>query len=173
MKGFSPKITLVWIIVAFVTISIWSIPLAAEKKKFSMSTKREKVISENILTNFGEHKVFIKQGVSLEIITESTDPNLIGAEQTVYWQNCAIGRSMNEKAVTITRTKNGDCLYSNRDSTFKLIKEEIVSKVYESESAFQFIGGTGKYEEIKGGGTCRGKASPKEITSKCEGEWEF
>jgi len=117
MKGFSPKVTLAGIIVAFVTISLCSIPLAAEKKKFSMSTKREKVISENILTNFGEHKVFIKQGVSLEIITESTDPNLIGAEQTVYWQNYAIGRSMSEKAVTITRTKNGDCLYSNRDST--------------------------------------------------------
>ena len=109
----------------------------------------------------------------MEIITDSTDPNLIGVEQNVYWQNHAIGKSMTERAITITRTKGGDCFYSNRDSAFRYVKTDVLFKEYESESTFQFIGGTGKYEDIKGGGTCRGKVTAKEVTLKCEGEWEY
>jgi hypothetical protein len=103
-----------------------------------------------------------------------TLPNLIGAEQNVNWlYNLAVGKSVNERAITITRTKDGDCFYTNRDVAFKVIKRDIAGREYESESTFQFTGGTGKYEDIKGGGTCRGKVTAKEVSSKCEGEWEY
>lgn len=59
-----------------------------------MSVKRGKWVSEKLLVPYGENSQMrldfqryeLKQGVNLDIITESTEPNLIGAEQTVYWQ---------------------------------------------------------------------------------------
>ena len=64
-----------------------------------------------------------------------SNPNLIGAEQPVYWlNNRAIGKSMNERATTIIRTKDGDYFYPNRNVTFRFLKREIVSWGFESES---------------------------------------
>jgi hypothetical protein len=174
MKRHLSKAGVVGIIIAFVTISFSFTALAAEKRKFSMSFKNEKIVSEKFLQVTGDYKNVMKQGESLNIITDSTDPNLIGAEQTVYWQYIrAIGYGTNERGITITRSKDGDCFYSKWESTLRVIKRDIVNWESESESRFQFIGGTGKYSEIKGGGACKGKRTPKEDTAKCEGEWEF
>ena len=53
----------------------------------------------------------LKQGVSLDMITDSTDPNLIGAEQTVYWQRDRVaGHPLNERGIVITRSKDGRLL---------------------------------------------------------------
>ena len=172
-RSFS-KVGVAGIIVALVMISFCFTALAAENKVFSVSLKNEKVLSEKFLQVNGDFKNVIKQGESLNIITDSTDPNLIGAEQTVYWQYTrAIGHGVNEKGITITRSKNGDCFYTTWESAFRVIKRDLVNWESESESKFQFIGGTGKYNQIKGGGTCKGKRTPKEDSAKCEGEWEF
>jgi len=172
-RSFSKK-GVAGIIVALVMISFYFTVLAAEKKVFSVSLKNEKILSEKFLQVTGDFKNVVKQGESLNIITDSTDPNLIGAEQTVYWQYIrAIGYGSSERGITITRSKDGDCFYTKWESAFRVIKRDIGNVEYESESKFQFIGGTGKYNEIKGGGTCRGKRTPKEDSAKCEGEWEY
>jgi hypothetical protein len=139
-----------------------------------MKVKNEKIISEKFLQVAGDHKNVIKQGESLGIITNSTDPSLIGAEQTVYWQrDIAIGHVGTERGYTITRSKDGDCFYSRYESTFKVIRKEFPKTETDSLLRHQFIGGTGKYSDIKGGYSCQGKKAEKEDTAKCEGEWEF
>ena len=86
-----------------------------EKKKFSLSTKREKWVSENLLEAYGDksqirmdfQRYVLKQGVHLDIVSESTEPDLIGAEQTLYWQmDRVIGATyLNERGITDNRTK--------------------------------------------------------------------
>jgi hypothetical protein len=182
MKRDLLKVGVGGVIIAFAVISICFDTLAAEKKKVSTSTKRDKWVSENLLVPYGDQSQIrldfqryeLKKGVGLDIITESTDPNLIGAEETIYWQRDRIaGHPLYERGIRITRAKDGDCLYSKWESTFKITKFDMINWEFESESKFQFIGGTGKYNDIKGGGTCRGKRTPREENSKCEGEWEY
>ena len=182
MKRLFSKLGVVGFIVALVTISFCFTTMAAEKKKFSMSTKREKWVSENLLIPYGDNSQMrldfqryeLKQGVSLDIITESTDPNLFGAEQTVYWQrDRAAGHPLTERGITIARSKDGDCLYFKWESTFKITKFDMLNWEFESKSQVQFIGGTGKYSDLRGSGNCRGKRTPKEDSAKCEGEWEY
>jgi hypothetical protein len=170
------KVLLVGILMTFVMISFSFPSLAAEKKKFSMSTKMEKLISENYLASSGDFRNVLKQGVSLVIITEHTDPDFIGAEQTAYWLSDRPNRlkyTLIERGITVTRNKDGDRFYTRWESILKTSKPDNVNWELESESSFQFIGGNGKYVDIKGGGTCRGKRTPKEDTAKCEGEWEY
>lgn len=176
MKRHISKAGVVWIIVIFVTISFSLTVMAAEKKNFSMNTKMEKLISENYLASSGDFRNVLKQGVSLNIITEHTDPNVIGAEQTAYWLSDRPNRlkyALIERGITVTQTKDGDRFYTRWESILKTSKPDTVNWELESESSFQFIGGNGKYVDIKGGGTCRGKRTPKEDLAKCEGEWEY
>jgi hypothetical protein len=176
MKKDLSKGLFVGIIMAIVMISFSLPSLAAEKKKFSMSTKMEKLISEKYLASSGDFRNVLKQGVSLNIITEHPDPNVIGSEQTAYWLSDRPNRlkyTLIERGITVTQTKDGDRFYTRWESILKTSKPDTVNWELESETSFQFIGGNGKYVDIKGGGTCRGKRTPKEDISKCEGEWEY
>ena len=83
------------------------------------------------------------------------------------------GHPLNESGIIITRSKDGDCLYSKWDPTFKITKLDMFNWELEFESRFQFIGGTGKYSDLKESGTCRGERTPIEDPAKCEGEWEY
>lgn len=176
MKKDLSKGLFVGILMTFVMISFSFPSLAAEKKKFSMSTKMEKLISQNYLVASGDFRNVLKQGVSLNIITDHTDPNVIGAEETAYWlsdQLNGLQYTLTENGLTVTRSKDGDYFYSRWESILKTTKQDLANWELDSESSFQFIGGTGKYVGIKGGGTCRGKRTPKEDLAKCEGEWEY
>jgi hypothetical protein len=173
MKRYFSKVG-VAVIAAFATISFCLTVLAAEKRVFSMSLKNEKVVSEKVLQVQGDFKNLIKQGERLNIITDSTEPSLIGAQQTVYWQlDIAIGHVGTERGYTITRTKDGDCFYSRYESTFKVIRKEFPKTETDSTSKHQFIRGTGKYSDLTGGYSCIGKRTQKADTEKCEGEWEY
>jgi hypothetical protein len=174
MKRSFSKVAAAGVFAALATISFCFTVLAAEKKIFSMSLKNEKVVSEKILQVQGDFKNVIKQGERLNIITDSSDPSLIGAEQTVYWQlDIAIGHVGTERGYTITRTKDGDCFYSRYDSTFKVIRKQFPKTETDSISKHQFIRGTGKYSDLTGSYSCTAKKTEKEETAKCEGEWEY
>ena len=176
MKRHLSTSAFVGIIMAIVMISCSFTALAAEKKKFLMNTKMEKLISENYLASSGDFRNVLKQGVRLNIITEHTDPNVIGAEQTAYWLSDRPNRlkyTLIERGITVTQTKDGDRFYTRWESILKTSKPDTVNWELESELSFQFIGGNGKYVDIKGGGACQGKRTPKEDTAKCEGEWEY
>ena len=180
MKRLFPKFG-VAVSVAVAVILSFCFTVPATEKKFSLSTKREKWISENLIEAYGDkgqirmdfQRFELKQGMSLDIVADSSDPNLIGAEQTIYWiRDRVAGHPMNERGISITRTKDGDCLYTKWESILKITKMDMLNWEFGSELRFEVIGGTGKYSDMKGIGTCRGKRTPREDTSKCEGEWE-
>ena len=173
MKSSLLGIVIAGTIVAFL-ISFSIMALAAEKKVFSINLKNEKIVSEKILQAYGSERIQIKQGESLNIITDSKDPSLIGAEQTVYWQrDIVIGHEGVERGYTITRTKDGEVFYSRYESTYKVIRKEWPKKEVQSAEKHQIIGGFKKFDSITGSYSCNGTQTEKEQTIKCEGEWEY
>jgi hypothetical protein len=114
----------------------------------------------------------------VDIFTEHSDPSLIGAEQTIYGQSefrasMYPGDKGTSMGYTLTRSKNGDCYNTRWETTWQLTVAGYINWESEAETKFHIFGGTGKYSDAKGSGSCRSKATAKGETSKCEGEWEF
>jgi hypothetical protein len=149
--------------------------LAGDKKVFSINLKSEKIVSEKMLHVYESFKVLVSQGESLYIIKDSNDPNLIGAEQTVYWQrDSSLGRGGIERGYTITRTKDGDVFYSRYEGTFKVIRKDFPKTEKQSSSKHQIFGGVKKFDGVNGSYSCDAIMNEnKEEIVKCQGEWEF
>jgi hypothetical protein len=175
MKKGGLKVGLVAIIVAAVTISISCTALAAEKKKFVYSKKSEKVLSEININDRTDEKIRIRLWSRLDILTEHSDPSLIGAEETEYGQmdrpaSIYPGDKATAMGYTVTRSKDGDCYYAKFQSTriFTAISSGYMET--EAETKIQIFGGTGKYSGVKGSGTCKTKGTVISEIGKCEGE---
>ena len=165
-------------IVAAVMTFFFLTALGAEKKQFVYSKKTEKDLSRIYLQDRTDTKYRIAQWSRLDVITDHNDPELVGAEQTLYIQSNSL-RSMykGDKGVAwgyfITQSKGGDCYYSKFQSTYIITVASPTAWESEAEMKFQIFGGTGKYEGVRGSGTCKSKGTPMGETGKCEGEWEF
>ena len=78
-------------------------------------------------------------------------PNLIGAEQTVYWQrDIVIGHVGIERGYTITRPKDGGVFYSRYESTYKVIRKDFPKTEVQSSSKHQIFGGIKKFDGVNG-----------------------
>jgi hypothetical protein len=180
MKSPFSKVVLIGIIVAAVTVCFCFATPAAEKKKFTFTKKTEKYLSSVNLHDRTDQKYRITQWSRLDVISEHTDRDLIGAEETVYGQSeYRASMYKGDKLIcwgyTVTRNKDGDCYYTNFQSTGIMKKRIDFGLEIEMETKFQIFGGIGKYLDVKGSGVCRGKLttdSNSEI-AKCEGEWEY
>ena len=177
MKRLFSKVGLIGIVVAAVTISFCFTALAAEKKKFVYSAKGGKFLSEINLHDPTDQKYKITQWSRLYVYTEHNDPSLIGAEMTSYGQGDYIDMGGASRGISrgysITRSKDGDCTYAKWEATWAVTVADFVNWEVGGESKFQIIGGTGKYLDAKGNGTCQFKTTPTSETMKCEGEWEY
>jgi hypothetical protein len=178
MKKSSLKKGMVGVTIVAVTIIFCFSALAAEKKKFVMAKTSKMPASPTYLHDRTDQKYRITQWSRVDIITEHSDPSLIGAEQTVYGQSDF--RAFMDKGdggvswgYHVTRSKDGDCLYGRWESTWRLTVAHFSDWVSEGESKFQIFGGTGKYLNAKGSGICRSKTTAQGETVKCEGEWDF
>ena len=69
--------------------------------------------------------------------------------------------------------KNGDTTYGSYEGTHKTTDKEDGSWERTSEGTYKITGGTGKFKNIKGGGTYRGKATAEGAFSEFEGEVEY
>ncbi len=178
MQRLFPKVGLVGIVVAIITISFCFTALAAEKKKFAFSKKREKTLSEVNLHDRTDHKYRIRQYSYLDVITEHTDRDLVGAEQTVYGQSdfrasMYKGDKLQSWGYWVTRSKGEDCFYAKYQLTMTVteLKGLHWDDETETESKIEIFGGTGKYLDVKGSGICKSTGSG--TITKCEGEWEY
>jgi hypothetical protein len=180
MKRHFSKVVLIGIIVAAVTVSLCLATPAAEKKKLTFTKETEKYLSSINLHDRSDQKYRITQWSRLDVITEHTDRDLIGSEETVYGQSESRaslykGGRATSWGYTVNRNKEGDCYYIKFQSTGIANRRTDFGWEMEMETNFQIFGGTGKYLGVKGSGVCRGKLtsdSNREI-AKCEGEWEY
>ena len=105
--------------------------------------------------------------------TTSSDPDWNEAEHIVYEQHDAVAGTGIHRGYYTNRLKNGDTEYGTYEGTFKTTFKEDGSWEATSEGTWKVIGGTGKFKNIKGGGTYRGKATAQEAFTEWEGEVEY
>jgi hypothetical protein len=178
MRRLFPKVGLVGFVVAAITISFCFTALAAEKKKFAFSKKREKTLSEVNLHDRTDTKYRITQFSYLDVITEHTDRDLVGAEETFYGQtdyraSMYKGDKWPTWGYLVTRSKDEDCFYAKIQGMVTVMETKGWQWETESEIKIEIFGGTGKYLGVKGSGICKAQTMSSGTITKCEGEWDF
>jgi hypothetical protein len=147
---------------------------AAEKKKIMGTNKHGPLISRTVVP-LGPGDDPKHELVVLSIrrdTTTSSDPDHDGTEQTVYEQVDQVAGTGTARGYFVRLFKNGDTDYGPFEGTFKTtVKADGWETTW--EGTWKVIGGTGKFKNIKGGGTYRGKATAEGASSDWEGEVEY
>jgi hypothetical protein len=164
------------VIAAFVVASLSFSVQAAEKKKIMGIHKSGPVISQTVVPlgpgDDPKHKLVV-----LEIrrdTTSSSDPDLNETEHMVYEQRDEVAGTGTHRGYFINLLKNGDTEYGTYEGTFKTTFKEDGSWVTTTwEGTYKESGGTGKFKNIKGSGTYRGKATAEGASTEFEGEEEY
>lgn len=92
-------------------------------------------------------------------VISSKDPDFDGSEQTVYAYQDEYAHSGTQQGYFLYSLKSGEKIwakFSSVDST------TVIQASWEAtyQGVFRFIGGTGKYAHIRGGGSYQGKVRP-------------
>jgi len=171
MKKFFIKIGIVGLIITFV-IASFSFLVQAEKKKISGVDTVGPVISQTVASpgNTPNHQIVLRVVTNMGT---STDPDLGNFEQTAYELVDEVAGSGTHRGYGNNLHKNGDRTYGQFEGTHKTTVKEDGSWEATWEGTWKFVGGTGKFKNIKGGGTYKGKATPTGGTTTWEGEVEY
>jgi hypothetical protein len=165
----------VGVIAAFVVVSLSFSVQAAEKKKITGTHKSGPVISHTVVP-LGPGDDPKHELVVLEIhrdTTTSSDPDFNEAEHTVYEQRDSVAGTGTHRGYYTNLLKNGDTEYGLYEGTFKTTFKEDGSWETTWEGTVKVAGGTGKFKNIKGSGTYRGKATAEGASTEFEGEAEY
>ena len=146
---------------------------AAEKKKIMGHNKHEPPISRTVVSLGDDPK---HELVVLEIsrlTTTSSDPDWNETEQIVYEQDDQVAGTGTHRAYFRRLSKNGETDYGSYAGMHKTSVKEDGSWEKTWEGKWKTHGGTGKFKNIKGSGTARGKATAQEAFTEWEGEVEY
>jgi hypothetical protein len=105
--------------------------------------------------------------------TTSSDPDWNETEQIVYGQGDEVAGTGTARGYFRRLRKNGETDYGTYEGTVKTTVKEDGSWESTWEGTWKSNGGTGKFKNIKGGGTYRGKATAQETLTEWEGEVEY
>jgi hypothetical protein len=106
--------------------------------------------------------------------TTSPDPDLNEAEHIVYEQVDQVAGTGTHGGYFRNLLKNGDTEYGSYEGTHKTTFKEDGSFLETTwEGTYKVLGGTGKFKNIKGSGTYRGKATAEGASTEFEGEEEY
>jgi hypothetical protein len=103
----------------------------------------------------------------------SSDPDFSGVVCTTYNQADQVVGMGSHKGYEDCLYKNGDHSYLKYEGTHKTITQGDGSWEATWEGSFQYTGGTGKFKNLKGNGTYKGKATPEGAGSNWEIEVEY
>ena len=105
--------------------------------------------------------------------TTSPDPDWNETEQIVYQQSDEVEGTGTHRGYYRRLHKNGETDYGPYEGTHKTTVKEDGSWETTWEGTYKVIGGTGKFKNIKGSGTFRGKATAEGFLDELEGEAEY
>jgi hypothetical protein len=172
MKRFLSKIGVVSLMVVFAIISL-SFLTQAEKKKITISGKRPLGYISETNTYPGDvsgHQ--LSQTVYSYDIT-SSDPDFNGIKTRNQSQVDSIAGKGTFKEYLVYFHKSGDESYVKYEGTFTTNAKEGGAWETPYEGKSEFTGGTGKFKNIKGSGTFKGKVTPEGSAWDWEGEVEY
>jgi len=162
----------VGVIAAFVVVSLSFSAQAAEKKKVMGTDKQGPPISRTVVSPGDDPKhelvLFIRRDT-----TTSPDPDLNGTEVMIYGQDDQVAGTGTHRGYFRRLYKSGETDYGPFEGKHKTTFKEDGSWEATWEGTWKSIGGTGKFKNIKGGGTYRGKATAEGASTEIEGEVEY
>jgi hypothetical protein len=145
-----------------------------EMKKKIMGTNKEGApISRTVVSPGDDPKHELVVLIIRRDTTTSPDPDHNETEQIIYGQSDDVEGTGTHRGYYRRLFKNGDTDYGPYEGTHKTSVKEDGSWEATSEGTWKVIGGTGKFKNIKGGGTYRGKATAQEAFTEWEGEVEY
>jgi hypothetical protein len=143
------------------------------KKKITGTNKHGPPISRTVVSPGDDPK---HELVLLEIsrcTTTSSDADWNETEQIDYNQADQVAGTGTNRGYFRRLHKNGDIDYGSWEGTHKTTVKEDGSSETTWETTWKTHGGTGKFKNIKGSGTARGKATAQESSTDWEGEIEY
>lgn len=173
MKRLLANIGVVGVMVALAVASFSVSAQAAETKKWSGCLKGTRILSQTTVYpgDVPGHELVLQ--VSEERIVTSSDPNFQDARRLVWVYFDQVAGSGSHKVYEINFHKDGEETYGKAQGTQKLMVKEGGAWEMSIEGVWQFTGGTGKFQNIKGGGPFKGKATAEGLTVCWEGELEY
>jgi len=167
------------VIAAFVVVSLSFSAQAAEKKKIMGTNKFGPTISRTVVPpgpgDDPKHDLVVL--AIYRATTTSSDPNsayLNESELMAYEQADEVAGTGTQRGYYVRIYKDGDRDYGIYEGTHKTsFKEDGSWEATTWEVTWKCIGGTGKFKNIKGSGTARGKATAQEALEEFEGEVEY
>ena len=105
--------------------------------------------------------------------TTSSDPDWNETELISYQQDDQVAGTGTHRAYFRRLRKNGETEYGSYEGMHKTSVKDDGSWEMTWEGTYQMIGGTGKFKNIKGSGTYRGKATAQGALTEWEGEVEY
>jgi hypothetical protein len=146
----------------------------AEKKKITGTNKHTPQISRTVASLGDDPK---HELVVLEIsrsTTTSSDPDWNETEVIDYTQADQVAGTGTFRGYFRRLHKNGDIDYGTYEGTNKAsVKEDGSWLETTYEATWKWNGGTGKFKNIRGGGTARAKTTAQESFTEWEGEVEY
>ena len=156
--------------VVLATSSVLSVQ-AAEKRKITGVNNFGPHVSQTISSPGDVPNHEIVQSIRLDTVT-SPDPDFNGSKYVNYEQVDQVAGTGSHRAYGRQITKSGDEIYHKWEGSHKTIVKD---GAWEStfQGTFQYVGGTGKFKNIKGGGTYKGTVNPQGGAGNWEGEVEY
>ena len=166
MNALLPKLGLLTLVAALATGLSISVD-AAEKKQFKWTHTARQTISETKSTPAPDHE-FV-QGIYMDSIkTKSPEFDII--EARIVNQDDTLSGDGRHRGVEIDVFSNGDTAINNYEGTHKVITKEGGAWEVNYEGKYEYVGGTGRFKNIKGHGSYRGHITPDGLTEEDEAE---
>jgi hypothetical protein len=162
----------VGVIAAFVVVSLSFSAQAAEKKKYSGTNKIGPTISKTVVSPGDDPKHELVLTVYQQTTT-SSDPDWNETEEIISDQADSVAGTGTHRGYFRRLHKNDETSYGSYEGTHKTTVKEDGSLETTWEGIYKLTGGTGKFKNIKGGGTYRGKATAQGAATEFEGEVEY
>jgi hypothetical protein len=133
---------------------------AGEKKKISGTKTTKRIVSRTNSFPADDPKHVLSQTVREDLIAGS-DPDWNDTEAVAYEQSDYVAGNGSHKGYLIVRHKSGDESHLKYQGSDKISAQDNGSWEVVSEGEIQIVGGTGKFKDMRGSGTYKGKSTPK------------
>ena len=161
------------IFVACILTLFFVFPLqAGEKKKVTYTKESSQNISREDVFPGDNPKHKISQTVRIDSLTYS-DPDFGSSDDWVYSQIDSVAGTGSHRGYTVSNYKDGDKTFGKYEGAHKTTVKENGAWEVNYEGKYQFTGGTGRFENIKGSGVYKGTITAKGLTEEGECEVEY
>jgi hypothetical protein len=148
------------ILAAVMALSV--LPVHAGQKKemsyvktYSKSTSKSSFAIDDVPNHEVVQEVVLQK-------SKFSSPDFDPIEEWIHIQTDQIDGSGSHKGYYIEIHPGGEQTYGTFDGTHKTVVKENGSWASTWQGTYRYVGGTGKYKNIQGGGTYKGRASPQE-----------